>query len=261
MRVAGVVLAVLLIAACPPRRGRVVYAVPVPPAPTVPVMPAPTPPGPVRPAREIDPAVENYLTQWEKRVAGASNFRTEIALTRTDLLFKKETNYTGIVLLMRPNMFVMRLDNADDPSKTDYEAYICDGKKLYVYDGKGKTIHEIGCRWAGRSRCFSATENPVLGVLTGVKAKEVVERFDVSLLKKDDNYVYLDIKPRQSKDKAEFQRLRIALYGRARGRPGSRTSRRRCTCSSRTAIRSSGSSPPRRWTSRVWTKRRFSSCR
>ena len=51
MRLAGVFLAILLIAACPPRRARVVYVVPARPAPVqpaVPVMPQPTPPGPIK---------------------------------------------------------------------------------------------------------------------------------------------------------------------------------------------------------------------
>jgi TIGR03009 family protein len=213
MRVAGVVLAVLLVAACPPRRARVVYyAVPACPAPAAPVMPAPVPPAPVPAARMIDPAVEQHLAQWEKRTASVTNMRTEVALTRTDAVFKTETNYTGVVLLMRPNFAVLRLDTVGDATKADYEAYICDGKALYAYSGERKTITEFALPPGWPLRSLSAAGNPVLDLLTNVKATDAAERFDVSLIKEDANYVYLDIKPRSNTDKAEFQQVRLALF-------------------------------------------------
>ena len=133
MRVATVVLAALLIAACPPRRGRVTYVVQSHPAPGVAVMPAPAPPGPMPAARTIDPVVEQHLGAWEMKMAGVVNLRTEIDLKRSDAVFKKDTNHAGTVLWMKPNYVVLRLDNSGDPTKTDYEAYICDGKSLFAY--------------------------------------------------------------------------------------------------------------------------------
>ena len=205
MRVAVVVLTVLLLAACPPRRGRVAYSVQ---PPTVAVMPTPVPPGPLPDARTIDPAVEQHLGAWETKMSGVTNLRTEISLKRTDAVFKKETNYSGVVLRLKPSHVVLRLDNADDPTKIDYEAYICDGKSVFVYSGLQKTVIEFKLPLnQGRP------DNLLFDMLFGVTAADMKERFDISVFKTDAHYVYLDIKPRSDKDKHDFTHLRLALYG------------------------------------------------
>ena len=229
MRLAGIVLAILLIAACPPRRARITYSLPNCPAPVVPLMPTPVPPGPVPAAKAADPAVERLLTEWEKKLGSVTTFRAEIALKRTDPVFKKETEYTGQVLCMRPNLALLRLDNATDPTKADYEAFICGGESLYFYNGVLKTVTEIALppKWPSQQKTenetalspkwpfdfWRAMHNPVLDLLTGIKPADMMERFDISVFKSDEHYVYLDIKPRSAKDGREFTHLRLALYG------------------------------------------------
>ena len=51
-----------------------------------------------------------------------------------------------------------------------------------------------------------------------MKAKQLKDRFELKLVKEDEHYVYIDIKPILAKDKQEFQQLRLALYG-----PGPKT--------------------------------------
>ena len=200
MRVAVVVLTVLLIAACPPRRGRVAYSV-QPPA--VAVMPTPVPPGPLPDARTIDPAVERHLKGWEKRAGGLTSYRAEVSLKRTDPVFQKETNFGGVVLCMKPNYAVLRLDNADDPTKADYEAYICDGKSVFAYSGVQKSISEFKL-----PPDRTGPDNLIYNILFGITAADMKERFDISVFKSDAHYVYLDIKPRSDQDKRDFATAR-----------------------------------------------------
>src|SRR5438477_404009 len=110
MRLAGFTLAALLIAA---PLGLAQPAVPGQPV-------TPVPPG-APPAKAADPKLDAHLDAWEKRMADVKNMRTEIALKRTDPVYKKEREYTGVVLCMKPNFAVLRLDYAAD--KADYEAY------------------------------------------------------------------------------------------------------------------------------------------
>src|SRR5262245_43493431 len=112
-----------------------------------PAVPGAPPGGAVPPAappvKAADPKLDAHLIEWEKKMAGVVNLRTEVALKRTDAVFKKDTNYGGpdsVVLCMKPNYAVLRLNNLGDPTKTDYEAYICDGKAVYAYNGVQKTI-------------------------------------------------------------------------------------------------------------------------
>ena len=254
MRLTCTVLAVLMLAACPPRRSRVVY-VPVQPyvqplvvsAPPVVVAQAPAPHEPS--PRASNPAVEALLAEWERKMADVRNLRMEITLKRTDPVFRKGTNYSGSLLWMRPSFATLRLDNMDDPTRVDYEAYICDGKSIFAYNGRQKTINEIKLppnvpqadepltrdlllqqlpslltddpkvnearaqdllhRWLSSL----LTDQVMYQALIAMKAKDVPERFDITLFKTDEHYIYLDIKPRSDADKRQFQHIRLALYG------------------------------------------------
>jgi TIGR03009 family protein len=199
MRFAGFTLAALLVAA----------SVGLAQPPAVPGQP-PVPPPPAAPpaVKAADPKLDPHLVEWEKKMGGVSNLRTEIALKRTDAVFKKDTNYTGVVLCMKPNFAVLRLDNAGDPTKTDYEAYICDGKAVYAYNGVQKTITRFTL-----PQNQQGVDNLMLDFLAGMKARDVKERFDINLFKTDEHYIYLDIKPLRPSDQREFSHLRLALYG------------------------------------------------
>lgn len=209
MRPAGLTLAALLV-------GVTVVSgqQPVPPAPPGGGAPV-APPAPA--AKPADPKLDEHLARWEKTMGDLANFRFVLGLKRTEPTFKSEKSYTGVVLCMKPNYAVVRLDNdADkdkkDNPKKDYEAYICDGKAVYEYNGLNRTI----TRWQlpdPKAGGPGATDNLMIDFLSGMKAKDAKDRFDLSLFKEDANYVYLDVKPKLGKDKAEFQQLRMALYG------------------------------------------------
>jgi TIGR03009 family protein len=198
MRLAGFTLAVLLIA----------VSVGLSQPPAVPGQPPGLPAPPPLPLKAADPKLDGHLGEWEKKMASVVNLRTEITLKRTDSVFKKDTNFSGVVLCMKPNFAVLRLDNAGDPTKADYEAYICDGKAVYAYNGVQKTITKIPL-----PQNQVGVDNLMLDFLAGMKAKDVKERFDINLFKTDENYIYLDIKPLRPNDQREFTHLRLALYG------------------------------------------------
>ncbi len=199
MRFAGFTLAALLLAATvglaqpPAVPGQPVVGQPVPQPSAVP---------------KADPQLDPHLVAWEKKMKGAINMRTEITLKRTDAVFKKDTNYSGSVLCMKPKYAVLRLDNTGDPTKVDYEAYICDGKSVFAYNGVQKTITKIKL-----PQNQAGVDNLMLDFLAGMDAKEVKTRFDIALFKTDEHYIYLDIKPLRPNDQREFQHLRLALYG------------------------------------------------
>jgi TIGR03009 family protein len=205
MRFASFPLAALLFAAT--------VGLAQPPAgPGAPVAGQPPVPPPL-PPKAADQKLDAYLGEWEKKMTDVKNMRTEISLKRTDAVFKKEREYTGVVLCMKPNFAVLRLDYAGDPTKTDYEAYICDGKSVFAYSGKDKTITQIKL-----PQNQTGVDNLMLDFLAGMKSKDVKERFDISLFKTDEHYIYLDIKPLRAADQREFTHLRLALYG-----PGAKT--------------------------------------
>jgi TIGR03009 family protein len=159
-----------------------------------------------------DAKLDAHLTAWEKTMSTVTNFRVDLALKRTDAVFKEDRHYSGSVLCMKPNLARLRLDYDGDPTKADYEAYICDGKSVYEYNGLQKTVTEWKLPNPAANPAGS-TDNLMLDFLSGMKARDAKQRFELTLFKEDDYYVYLDIKPLQARDKTEFQQLRLALYG------------------------------------------------
>jgi len=167
--------------------------------------------------------LDAHLAGWEKTMGDVKNFRVELALKRSDPaatgggVFKTDKDYTGVVLCMKPNYAVLRLDytadlNDKDKKKKDYEAYICDGKAVYAYNGLQETITQYKLP-DPKTNPGGGTDNLMLDFLSGMKAKVVKERFDITLFKEDEYYVYLDIKPLLGKDLQEFKQIRLALYG------------------------------------------------
>ena len=208
MRFSGSALIIVLVA------GSVGWA--QPPAVTgTPVTGHPVAAQPDPPVPKPDPKLDPHLAEWEKRMANVVNLHTKIELARTDAVFKKTTKFSGTALCMKPAFARLRLDNVGDATKTDYEAYICDGKAVYVYNGVAKTITAFKIPQAG-----AGADNLMIDFLFGMKARDVKTRFNVALNKTDENYVYLDITPRLGKDQREFTSLQLALYG-----PGAKTAK------------------------------------
>ena len=99
-----------------------------------------------------------------------------------------ERKYSGQVLCMKPNFAILRLNNDSDKTGADYEAFICNGKAVYEYNGVAKTVTE----WKlpdPKTNPAGATDNLMLDFLSGMKAKDAKERFVLSLFKEDENYV------------------------------------------------------------------------
>jgi TIGR03009 family protein len=151
------------------------------------------------------PTLDDHLLSWEKTMSGIKNLRVEITRTATDTVFKKEKKFTGPLLLMKPNYAILRLDYAGDPTKQDYEAYLCDGKSLYRYEGLAKTVTEF--------KMTNGTDNFMLDFLSGMKAKDAKDRYELTLVKEDANYVYLNIVPKLGRDKQDFKMMSMALFG------------------------------------------------
>ncbi|HSQ57951.1 MAG TPA: TIGR03009 domain-containing protein [Gemmata sp.] len=166
------------------------------------------------PPANKDSRLETHLNGWQKKMAELQNFRFVMSLKRVDAVFKKEKPYSGVVLCMKPNYAVLRMNNDSDRTATDYEAYICDGKAIYEYNGIARTITHYKLPDSTTSAA-NATDNLMLDFLSGMKVQDMKERFEISLYKEDEKgyYVYIDVKPKLAKDKAEFAQLRMALYG------------------------------------------------
>ncbi|MBX9626535.1 MAG: TIGR03009 domain-containing protein [Gemmataceae bacterium] len=181
-----------------------------------------------------DPRLAAHLAAWEKATQGVTNVRAVFELTRIDAVLKKERKFTGAFLHLRPRSTRLRLQSTANPA--DYDAYICDGERKYLYNGLAKTITELPVpdrpradvppvelppdapEWARRfltllSAAYTPESNVALYLLTGPPAGELGKRYSASLVKEDANYVYLDLRPRTEVDRLLVTRVRVAVYG------------------------------------------------
>lgn len=216
-------------------RAPTVWVCPAPPPPVVvtpavsasPVMPPTVAAQP--PAPTVDPKLAAHLAAWEKQREGFTNVYASLEVTKTESVFKRERHYLGSVLHMRPDFTRLRLDNVADPTKADYEAYICNGKVTYEYNGLLRTITEYKTQDTAvdladplsRLKLFLSgrlfMEMPhkwmPISILLQISTKEYLDRYWITIYKEDDYYIYLDIKPRDAADRQEFQQIRFVLTG------------------------------------------------
>jgi TIGR03009 family protein len=209
MRRAGPLLSALLLAAPAVAQLPAGERVPVPGTPVAnqpQAQPAQTQPA------QVDAALYSHLQGWEKVMQGTTNFHTECTLVKKSLLDKRETQAKGRIICLKPNLAWMRIDQTPAPGKqpnpSDYMTWICTGRAVYEYDANIRQVTEVLLPNGG------VGDNLLLTFMSGsLKAADILQRFDMKLLKEDANYVYLEVRPREARDKQEFETLTLVLYG------------------------------------------------
>lgn len=158
--------------------------------------------------------LDAHLANWEQATAKATSYSGKFELIRTAFPLHRQHKYSGTLLLMKPKLFRICIQNMKD--REDFEAYIFDGKSLYNYDWKSKTVTElpVGVELFPGFKMKLLEQTPVLDLFLNLKTSEVKKRYHIKQFHGDfPNDVYLDIKPTLAKDKQEFEQLRIALHG------------------------------------------------
>jgi TIGR03009 family protein len=177
-----------------------------PPAAPAQAAPPSAPPAQPAPAGAAAPRLDLLLKRWEQEM---TNVRTLIAqCTREELNNVNMTTevFTGSARYMRPNLAMLDMQKKSNPQV--YEKYICNGTSLYEYRPKNKLlrIHELPPPRAGQ-----VSDDGFLSFLFGMKADEAKRRYDLTLVKEDENWIYLKVIPRMEGDKMDFQEARLVL--------------------------------------------------
>ncbi len=209
---AGLTLAAVLAAA--PAFAQVPPAAP-PTAPgdaRLPVPGAGAPAAAPQPAPPVPAELIAHLSAWEKVMQGATNFYCkDVSVVRKNLVLRKESTSVGEIRCLKPNMAFLRLERKPAPGQKpdphNFEAVICTGQEVYEYDGSAKAVKIYKLTNGGIG------DNLLLEFMSGsLKANDVVRRFDLKLLKQDQAYIYLEIKPRLPRDKTEFESMILVLF-------------------------------------------------
>lgn len=159
---------------------------------------------PAQPQSAPNQELQQHLNGWQQSMGGLVNFGAKFDLTKTDNVFKKDTFYEGSVLCMKPSLAILRIESKNN--KADYEAFICDGKSVFHYDGNKKAVTQFKLNPGANA------DNVMIDFIGGMNAAAAQARFDITLFQvQQPNYVYLDIKPKLGKDMQEFTQARMCL--------------------------------------------------
>ena len=168
-----------------------------------------------QPSLTPEQILERHLKNWQTRMGEVTSYSTQCTHTMTDVTYSKETKFTGQIICMKPNLAWMSLTRVQAPitpgekeSAAPFTAYICNGKAVYEYSSEAKLVTEYPLNDGGIG------DNLLLEFMSGsLTAEDVMKRFDLQHLKPNDpHYLYIELKPRLAKDKAEFSSMVLVLY-------------------------------------------------
>ena len=199
MRLRGLALTALLMAAAPLAAQRPPVTLPAPP---------PTPA-----AQPADP-LDDYLTRWQQSMEQVQALSATLKRSEKDPVTEVESHFTGVTKYLKAGngpgtQNLALLEMTPDGKKEFSERFVCSGAFLYQFLPGQKEIvaHELPKPKAGQ-----VADDNLLSFLFGMKKEEAKKRYDLKLTKISNDYVYVDVRPKNEADKVDFKRAQIVLF-------------------------------------------------
>jgi TIGR03009 family protein len=172
-----------------------------------PPQPAPNP----QPAADPNEALLNEaLARWEKAMDGLQSFAAQCERTSVDKTFQTTDVFIGTAKYLRNGQMNMAsLELVKKTRKDVFEKYLINGRFLYQFAPQQKTIyqHEL-------PKPAQVGQNNFLSFIFGMRAAAAKQRYVLTWVPPAANdkwYYYIDIRPRDAADKADFSRARLYL--------------------------------------------------
>lgn len=169
---------------------------------------------PTTPAATVQSAkLDAYLLRWEQEMRKVQTLAAALARIDKDKSFGTTTKYSGVAQYMKsgsgPTTMNLALLEMKQEGKTDLaEKFVCTGTYLYQFLPAQK---EIRAYEIPKPKPGQVGDDSFLGFLFGMKAEEAKRRYNLSLAKEDNWYIYVDIVARSAADRADFARARLVL--------------------------------------------------
>ncbi len=167
------------------------------------------PPG-ARPAAPPDASrntLDRHLLGWEEAMKKVESLALACTRTEIDPVYKTRKSFEGTIHFVKPTRFYWNMKPKDKPQ--EFERFICTGTYIYQFVPASK---EVRVYPAPKPKPGGGlADDSSVAFLFGMKAAEAKGRYQLSLFKEDQNYVYVDITPLKDVDKADFQKARIVL--------------------------------------------------
>lgn len=157
-----------------------------------------------------DAKLDGYLKKWEEKMREVKTLYAQLGRVDKDKVLGSTTKYAGFAQYLRSgeglaalNLAVLELKQ--DGKKETAEKIVCTGTYVYVFAPAQKEIRAYELPKGGK------TDGGFMDLLFGMKADDAKQRYNLTLVKEDQWYVYVDVAPKDAKDKADFARARLVL--------------------------------------------------
>jgi TIGR03009 family protein len=166
---------------------------------------------PVQPQPPANEALlKQILENWEQVMGNLNALVAECTRTEVNKTWQTTKVFEGKAKFLKPNMASLEMHNKANPQ--EFEKFIVNGQEVCVYAPKNKQIqvHKLPPPQPGQ-----ATDDNFLSFLMGMKAAQAVKRYQLTLLPSppptEKWYYYIQVVPRDAKDKADFTQARLVL--------------------------------------------------
>jgi TIGR03009 family protein len=158
-----------------------------------------------------------YLESWEKAMSDVKTLIIECKRDDKKVTFGTKDEFTGKVFFMKDkdDIFIfMHMDLMDKKvpkNKAEprvYERFICNPTACYEYVPQEKKIRY---RQITAGKGGKGTDDNLLSFLFNTDAKKATERYELKLAKEDNDYVYVEVKPKRAADAVDFKIARVCL--------------------------------------------------
>jgi TIGR03009 family protein len=179
---------------------------------TPPRLPAAPPDTPTAPPTAPDPVLDGFLKRWEREMQGFQTLFLQVNRVEEDTVLKSVAKYTGAAYFMKDGTGptarnLALLTTSREGSKEMFERFVCTGTYFYLFNPQQKEIQAVELRRPGPG---GMPDDNFLGMF-GLRVDEAKRRYNITLEKHDENYIYIKILPRFRRDQEEFERARIVL--------------------------------------------------
>ena len=170
------------------------------------------PPAPATQAPAADRArlLDKHLQGWEEQMKKISTLHMPgIKRVDKDNQLKYVSTWIGEAKYNKPNLAMLYLVRED--KREIWERWVCSGAAIYQFQPQQKQIvlHQLPAKKEGQ-----VSDENFLSFMFGMKAEDAKKRYvlQISASKENDPYyVYIDIQPREGRDKADFEKARLVL--------------------------------------------------
>jgi TIGR03009 family protein len=168
---------------------------------------------PTVPDRAAQERLDGYLQRWEQEMRKVETLGAQLTRTDKDKTFETSKKLVGYARYMRVGAGARAVNLGDlvmykAGTKEMAEKILCTGTFVYRYlPGQKKIeVYEVPKKKDG-----GLANDSFLSFFFGMRAADARARYDLKLAKEDKWYIYVDIRPRRTEDKADFTRARLVL--------------------------------------------------